>query len=119
MIFAGVIKRDFLLLFTFFFYYIIIIFKYFYRNTITNDYFIKRDTFLSNFDLWNVHTLECFATNTYSYGTALLTRYVEENGVLSDDDVGDAVAVVSDWPEPTARAYAIRVLFQIQHAGLT
>lgn len=62
---------------------------------------------------------EQWAADTHSDGAADLAGHVEEDGVLADDDVRHAVAVVRHGPEPAAGAHALRVLLQVQHLRLT
>ena len=52
--------------------------------------------------------------NPHRFRAALLGRDVEEDSVLSDDDVGHAVAVVRDGPESAAARDELRVLPDVQ-----
>lgn len=56
--------------------------------------------------------------STYRIGTAFVAGYVEENDVLAGDDVRDAVAVVGDGAETSARRNALRIFFQVHFRSL-
>jgi len=52
-------------------------------------------------------------------GTALLAGNVEEHEVLSGDDVGHSVAIISHRAKAAARTDAVRVLLQVHLGSLS
>ena len=51
---------------------------------------------------------------SYSDSGAFLCGHVEEDGVLAGDDVGDAVAVVGHWSEPSSGGNDVRVRARVE-----